>query len=200
LISNLVIHVSAEISDPTQIAIDGETFGRDVLGSPVPIDPGPHTIAATAPGYRPWSTRVQVGALGDTVVVDVPALEVLPDASVVAHARSVAATKRTAGLVMGGVGLVGLGVGAIFGLQAIVKVRDANDACPSAGVCTSASAVQENQVGRNFADASSVTVPVSAAVLAAGAFFFFTAHAPRGTEVGMEAAPGGARVRVGWSW
>jgi hypothetical protein len=199
-ISNLVIHVNADAREGAQITIDGESFGRDVLGTPMPIDPGPHSIVATAPGYRPWSTRVQVGALRDNVTVEVPALELLPDPGAVEHARSVAATKRTAGLAMGGIGLVGVGVGVVLGLQAIVKIRDANTACPTGPICTDASAVQENQTGRSFADASSVTIPVSAAVLVAGAVLFLTSRAPHGAEIGAEVSPGGARVKVAWSW
>jgi hypothetical protein len=134
------------------------------------------------------------------LTVDVPALEALPDPSVVEHARSVAATKRAAGLALGGVGLVGLGVGAILGLQAMVKIRDANSVCTTGTLCTDANAVQENQTGRNFADASSVTIPVSAAVLVAGTLLLLTSHAPRGAEIGAEVSPAGARLRVAWSW
>jgi len=199
-ISNLIIHVSTLGRVAAQIAIDGEAFGGDVLGAPIPIDPGPHTIVATAPGYATWSTRVQVGVLADNVTVEVPALEALPDPSVVAHERSAAATRRTVGFAAAGVGIVGVGVGAILGLQAIVKIHDANDLCPSGPSCSNANAVQENQTGKSFADASSVLIPVGAALLAGGALLVLTAPAPRGTEIRAEGSPGGARVRIGWSW
>ncbi len=200
-ISRLTIRLSAETESlPTQIAIDGEPFARDGLGAPVPMDPGPHSLLASAPGYRPWSARVQVGALGDSVTVAVPALEPIPDRSALEHARSGAATKRAAAFVVGGVGLAGLGVGAILGLQALVKIRDANTFCPSGPTCSDANAVHENQVGKTFGTASSVVLPVSAALLGAGTYLFFTSRASRDTEVGAELSPGGARLRVAWSW
>jgi hypothetical protein len=53
--------------------------GTDVtvlVGTAMPVDPGPHVIAATAPGYQPWTQTVQVAvaqqasvALGELVEV-----------------------------------------------------------------------------------------------------------------------------------
>ncbi len=47
----------------------------------VPIDPGVHAVAASAPGRRPWSTNVQLPPRATTLAVTVPALESLPAAS-----------------------------------------------------------------------------------------------------------------------
>jgi hypothetical protein len=199
-ISNLVLRLSGDATSSTQIAIDGEPLGRDIVGAPIPIDPGPHSIVVAAPGYKKWSGRIQVETLGDTIPVEVPPLEPLPDPAVVESARKAAATRRTVGLVAGGVGLVGLGVGLILGSQAIVKIHEANDACPSGPTCSNASAVNENQSGKSFGIASSVVVPVSLAVLGAGTFLFFASHGPRQTEVAADVSPGGGRLRVGWSW
>jgi hypothetical protein len=200
-ISNLVLHLSGDVATPsTQIAIDGEAFGRDILGAPMPIDPGAHSIVATAPGYKAWSGHVRVETLGDTIQVEVPPLEPLPDPAVVAGARRAAETRRTAGLVLGGAGLVGIGVGLLLGAQAVVKIRDANDLCPSGPTCADASAVHENQVGKSLGIASTIVVPVGAAMLGAGTFLFFTSRGAQRAEVGAEMTPAGARLKVAWSW
>jgi hypothetical protein len=199
-ISNIAVHLTGDAAGTVQISIDGESVGRETIGAPMPIDPGPHTIVAAAPGFKRWSSRIRVETNGDTIPVEVPPLEPLPDASVVESARRAAATKRTIGLAAGAVGLVGLGVGLLLGEQAIVKIHDANDLCPSGPTCANQAAVNENQTGKGLGNAASVIVPASVVVLGAGAFLVLTTHGPRPLEVGTELTPGGARVRVGLSW
>jgi serine/threonine-protein kinase len=200
LLANLVVNLSAgAAAASTQIAVDGESVGREIVGTTLPTDPGPHAIVATAPGYKPWSGHVQL-TLGATIEVTVPPLEPLPDPSVVEHAQRAAETRRMAGLVTGGVGLVGLGVGLLLGGQAIVKIRDANDLCPGSLACANQAAVNENQTGKSLGIASSVLVPVSVAALAAGSFLIVTSRRPRGAEVAADVSTGGARLRVEWSW
>jgi hypothetical protein len=48
-----------------------------VFNMPVPVDPGPHTIVAEAPGHKPFETEVSIGKGGKRVVI-VPSLEALP--------------------------------------------------------------------------------------------------------------------------
>lgn len=42
------------------VELDGVSLGSSSIGVEVPIDPGPHTIQAKAPGYQPYSTTVDV--------------------------------------------------------------------------------------------------------------------------------------------
>ncbi|MGE5787997.1 MAG: PEGA domain-containing protein [Myxococcales bacterium] len=42
------------------VELDGVSLGSSSIGVEVPIDPGPHTIQAKAPGYQPYSTTVEV--------------------------------------------------------------------------------------------------------------------------------------------
>ena len=200
-LSRLVLRASgdARVSDVT-IAVNGESLEREVLLEPMPIDPGPATIVVREPGYRAWSTRAEIGPLGDTVTVLIPPLERLPDPSQVASEHARVATKHAAGVALGGAGLLAVGVGAILGLQAIVKIHDANQLCPGSTTCSNAGAVEENATGRDFADASTVVLPVGAALLGVGAFLFFSSRERHAPEFGAEVSSNGARVRVGWSW
>lgn len=68
---------------------DGFRIGSSAWGMPQPIDPGSHTIVARAPGYRSFSTTVDVAAEGTALVVEVPALEQGEDAPPVAAAVAV---------------------------------------------------------------------------------------------------------------
>jgi hypothetical protein len=53
---------------------DGVALDAAVLGSAVPVDAGAHLVEASAPGFKPWSQTVQVGARA-SITVTVPPLE-----------------------------------------------------------------------------------------------------------------------------
>jgi hypothetical protein len=200
-LSRLVVHMSDETSDPdARIALDGESFARDAFHDPVPIDPGDHAIVVTAPGFKSWATHITVGALAGVATVEIPRLTPLPNADEIALEQSRRATRRTAGFVLGGAGVVAVGVGSILGLQAIVKIRDAHYVCPAPGACDDTGAVHQNNVGGGYATASTILIPVGVALLGAGAYFALTSRASRAPEIGTEVSPAGARVRVGWAW
>lgn len=74
-VSKLVINI------PDKSRVDGLTITRDnepvepvMWNRALPIDGGPHTIKARAPGANEWSTQVTVGTEGDTKTVDIPDL------------------------------------------------------------------------------------------------------------------------------
>lgn len=73
-LSRLVLAVQ---SPPTglEIRVDDQRIEADALGVPMPVDPGPHTIAAAAPDRRPWSTTIDVAEGPADASVTVPALE-----------------------------------------------------------------------------------------------------------------------------
>ena len=43
-----------------EIRCDGRLVNRAEWGTPVPFDPGEHTVVATAPGKQPWSVKVKL--------------------------------------------------------------------------------------------------------------------------------------------
>ena len=58
---------------------DGEDITAS-LGEPVPVDPGKHVIAASAPGRIEWGTSVDAIAEGTVVAVAIPDLAKVPEA------------------------------------------------------------------------------------------------------------------------
>jgi hypothetical protein len=122
--------------------VDGTSaLARAVWGSPLPVDPGEHTIRASAPGYEDWSTTVKIDK-GESKTVEVPTLA----------AKGASAPKPEAPpppppadqspppepprggisvLTIGAyaVGAVGLGVGAGFGLASLSKASDLDGVC-----------------------------------------------------------------------
>jgi hypothetical protein len=43
------------------VVVDGVSLGDQVIGTPMPTDPGPHTVEATAPGFKSFRKSVRVG-------------------------------------------------------------------------------------------------------------------------------------------
>jgi len=58
-LSKIVISVPAENEVPSlEVRLDGHLIGKPAWGTAAPIDPGPHTVAASAPGKKEWSSEV----------------------------------------------------------------------------------------------------------------------------------------------
>lgn len=75
-LSRLTVAVAADAEIPgLQVRRDGSVVGKPLWGAPVPVDPGPHTLEATAPGRKKWTQTVQVGVAGATATATIPALE-----------------------------------------------------------------------------------------------------------------------------
>jgi hypothetical protein len=190
-------HIAIRLADPAShagVSLDGEPIVHDALTTPLPVDPGPHRVE----GGSSWSTIVQIAANGVTVEVEIPAdaAAPLPPPTVAPRPASTGSPLlRTVGVGAVGTGAATLVVGSIFGMQAIVKGRDANGACPTVA-CSNAGAVHENGVAKTYADVATVLVPVGAALAAAGVVLFFTSRGSVEPTLG----PGTARLDVKWSW
>src|SRR4051794_7964766 len=74
-LSKITITVAPASEAPgLQVSLDGQVLGKPAWGVAAPLDPGAHTIAATAPGKKSWSSQV-VFAPSEAKTVEVPALE-----------------------------------------------------------------------------------------------------------------------------
>jgi hypothetical protein len=99
---------------------------------------------------------------------------------------------RIAGLVVGAVGLVSVGVGAIFGLQAISKRHDAEAACQP-GSCGD-NAYSLNSEGKRDAWIADFAIGAGAVGLAVGAYLVLSSS---GGSTAPPAASTAPRVAVG---
>lgn len=139
---------------------DGAAIAAGELDTPTPLDPGTHTITATAQGFEPFSATVQIAPEpgNKTVTIELrPAAggvvssaphNVPPKDPTVPPAIKPSDTSEAggpgaltiAGSVVGGVGVVGVVIGAVFGVSTMNSLDEAeNDAalCPNKQ-CTSA--------------------------------------------------------------
>jgi len=130
--TGIVLEVSEEGAD---VAVDGESRGATPLAEPVRVSPGAHEVRVQRAGFHPLTIRVSVPA-GERVTVQanlVPVSEPAPPAVVQAPVDT--PPRETHG---GGAGplpwiLIGVGGasaigGVVFGLNALARRDDANDA------------------------------------------------------------------------
>jgi tetratricopeptide (TPR) repeat protein len=172
-----------------EVRRDGVAVQPAELGAPIPVDPGEHTIEAQAPGKQPWSAKVQVGD-ASKIQIDIPALQPIAAATASASAPpplalatsappadepSSGSAQRTAGLVAGGVGIVGVGLGAFFGLQASSKWSDAKDQCTAGNYGCTRDALELRSSAQSSANLSTAAFVAGGALLAAGTVLYLTA-------------------------
>lgn len=166
---------------------DGRDVGAGAWGASVPIDPGEHTIEATAPGRRPFNTKITVPAQAVTQTVQIPALEPEPTApaEVKPGATNVEAPPgtdqnsptvaplRVPGMIVGGVGIVTLGVSGIFALRASSLNSDSkeNGHCDAQNQCDDYGG-QKRDEAKTAANVATVTVLAGTALTALGVTLF----------------------------
>ena len=178
---------------------DGQPLGAGALGTMLPVDPGVHTVEVRAPGRAAWKRKIELLA-GERQTIDVPVLATVETpaepAPVAVVAPPVAAPlspppsssgAKTAGLVLGGVGVAGLAVGAVFGLLTGSAASSArphcpNDACDATGLA---------DVDRAKTDAwvSDVGFVAGGAALVAGVVLIVTARPTRPATSGLSLTP-----------
>jgi hypothetical protein len=207
---------------------DDAVLEHSEWGSAIPIDAGPHLLLATAPGYAPWTSSVDIAQDGLELTVVVPQLEALPVSPTAPPSAERApaptpeaipldrppatpghslSSQRVMGLVLGSAGLASLGVGAVAGAIAISKYQASKfaNACEAdnAAECQP-QAVADRNASRTAGDVATWTLGAGAAAVIAGATLWLTA--PRemnersGERTGWRVRPtlGGVLVSDVW--
>ncbi len=167
---------------------DGVDLPTEALGTPLPVNPGSYTLEASAPGFRPWSTRVDAKRPGQIVAVDLPPLEALPVEAVAvsadqAHGRERVddgpqRKRRRLALMIGAGGLVALGASVGLGLKAKSTWDSADAHCDDRNVCDDEGA-ELNREARLYGDIGTVVGGVGVAALITGTIFYLTAPSAR---------------------
>ena len=166
-----------------EILRDGTRLDRAAWGVPVPVDGGPHTLEAHAPDRRAWTLRFDVATAREQRTIEIPSLDVEAARAVPASAAPFAPSsgpdvaRQRWGVAVGAVGVVGLGVGTYFGVEAISKIHEAKSACPTAPSCTNASALTTNSDGLRDATVADVALGAGLVAVAIGAFLVVTGRA-----------------------
>jgi serine/threonine-protein kinase len=218
----MVVVSDAAASQGLEVRRDGMIMASTAWGFALPVDPGAHTIAASAMGHVPWSTTVQVAARADTLQVDIPALEDVPPTVAVQETGALRpdpieappsetppthdtggagnAQRLSAGL-LAGAGLLGIGVGTFFSFDAKSTYDASNQGggCAPNNRCTLAGMQDRARANQQALVATLAMGIGAAAVISGGALYFF---APRGGSTSVAIAPDihGGAIRITSPW
>ncbi len=196
------------------VRIDGVPEPLLARRASIPMKPGAHDVEVSLPHKKTWRGRIVAGSAGTAVEVDVPVEDdvatSVPRADATALLRSApkapdeesthGRAQRIAALGVGGAGLAGIGIGAVFGILALsdnAKLRhacggDIHHCLPGAPNVTS---LQSG--ARTAATVSTVGFVVGGAAFVAGIILYTSAPPSRRIEIRAAAADGAAGILVG---
>jgi hypothetical protein len=162
------------------VARDGKLLGAPSLGKPLPLDPGTHRFTTQAPG-GPMHEQTITIATGDRIRLELTVQLPRGGGAAPAAAQAVQAAPSPAAstpasrpwvFVAGGIGVAGLGVGAVTGILAISEKSTIEANC--AGVACSREGLDAAKRGQAMGWASTVGFGVGLAGLATGAVLLLT--------------------------
>jgi hypothetical protein len=201
--SVVLVATDAQGNDLSQVTVtlDGAPFATVLDGRALPLDPGNHVLRFAAPGKPAVDKSIvahesekgrQVSVVLGTPAVG-PALPVPPGAVpppvVSAPVASDAppngahwSTRRTLAVASAGVGVIGLGVGAVFGIVGLSDASAVKSDCPAAGCANHAQAVSDRNSSLLAGNVSTAAFIVGGLGLAAGAVLWFTAPKSAGAS------------------
>jgi len=183
-------------ADAASVALDGVSVGDQVIGTPMPTDPGPHTVEAKAPGMKPFRQAIRVAEQQSETVELVLEAEPAPPAAASGPGggvRSGSKGARIAGFVIGGVGIASLGASGVFyGLRAS-KISHLDSLCPSRQ-CPSKAQQSDIDAGKRDTTIANVTLAVGIAAVAGGVVLVLTSGPSSEPSVALAPAPGGAQL------
>ncbi|MEO6598271.1 MAG: tetratricopeptide repeat protein [Polyangiaceae bacterium] len=190
-----------------EVRRDGVALQPAEFGSPIPVDPGEHVVEALAPGKQPWSAKVQVSGDAAKILVEIPNLQApgvqAQPASTLSSSLSTtppAADKppsggqQRIGLVVTGVGVVGIGLGAFFGLQASSKWSEAKGKCTDYPYGCTSDATDLRSSANSRATASTLAFVGGGVLVATGLVLYLTAPVKK-ESVALRFGPGSAFVQ-----
>lgn len=164
---------------------------KELWGVPVPIDPGAHTIEVTAPGKKPWTTKLDIPSGAGERAVPIPELADEPaappppakDAGAAPPPPPPADTgspdrgrnQRIAGFAVGGAGLGGVLIGSVFGALAFSRYGDSQREHCDGIACDSQKGINLIKDARSAADVSTVAFIAGGVAVATGLVLVLTA-------------------------
>jgi len=200
--------VRGQGAEYASISLDGVAIGAASVGVKLPVDPGPHSIEARAPGFKTSRTNVEL-AEKESKSVEL-ALERLPVAATApepAGAGSAAVENHEhesdqpnlVPFVIGGAGVVSLGASLVFFVlrQNAISTLDSQCNLPPSHACP-AEAKSTYDAGKTYSMLVNVTLGVGVAGVGAGTVLLLMQNklksASIGLALGARAAPLGASL------
>jgi hypothetical protein len=185
------------------VTVDGHPLASTLDGTPLSIDPGEHAFAFTATDQAPVTQTfvLREGEQGrhERIVIGSP-----PPPPIAASTPATAAesapeartsdgrTQKILGVTATAVGLAGIAVGTVFGLETASEANKQKTDCPTETNCLHrAQAASEHSSGATDATISTVAFIAGGAFVATGVVLFLTAihREPQLPTVGFTLTP-----------
>lgn len=173
------------------VTIDGKPFTERLDGAALPVDPGSHVFVITVRGEPPVSRTLVIreGEKGRIEQVSLAPKAPPPSEAAPPGEPSGLGAQKILGIAAGALGVVGVGVGSIFGSLAISAADQQKVNCASASICADhAQALDDHASAVTMGTASTAAFVAGGALLVTGSILFFTARSPR-REAALQVAP-----------
>ncbi len=173
----LILKSAHDLPNGSALEIDGSPVTLHVIGIPMPLDPGDHTVRLSVPGKQAWESTVilREKETNEVTLPDfLPGILVYEAAKDPAQANGAAPpaypsqpeskapprTELSAGSwILGGLSLASLGVSAVTGIMALNKQSSYREACNlGRSFCAESSAVDDANSARTLAWVSTGTL------------------------------------------
>lgn len=194
----IAVEASARSAADLVVRIDGAPVPSASWGKPYPVDAGERLLEATATGRLPFEEKLTIRdgeSRATTVALTLRPADPTPPPSPVQApvGGGDGGTLQPLGLVVGGVGIAGLGLGAVTGALAIGKKSDGDVGCDGNACPPPALAARED--GLTFATISTVGFVAGGVLLAGGVVLFVLGAPDEGgtTTARLTAGPGALR-------
>ncbi len=171
-----------------KVTIDGASTSQSLDGRAIALDPGSHTFKfesvgqpaveksfVLVEGAKDRQERIEIGPHAPV------SLAVTGGPQPTASTGHASGTQKSVGFVVGGVGVLGVAAGSLFGLMASSKWSASKNDCGSTSCPNRPAAVSEHDTAASDATLSTVAFVAGGAALAAGVILFLTA--PHGTHM-----------------
>jgi hypothetical protein len=161
---------------------NGVLLGPAAWGTPIPIDPGRHVLRVTAPGRKPWTASVTIGAEPERKLVEVPELEHAPFPPPKAPPPErrpeqssddsfVFTPLRVAGVGFGSAALASFGIAAFAAVRALDGKSDWKRLCERSA-CQTIESEREREAAATSADFATLGVIAGGVLAGTGALLF----------------------------
>ncbi len=190
-VPRLLVKLVGPVPPQTVVRRNNVELGPASLGSSLPVDPGDYAVVVTAPGTEEATYSIHVG-VAESRTLEVSHGKPLEKG----HGTGAAASgdgKRTAGWIVGGVGVAGLAVGAVTGVMVLGKKSAADADCPNQ-ICNR-DGYDAVESGRTLGTVSTVGFVVGALGVGVGGWLLLSS----GGEAGGETAVGASANATGGS-
>jgi hypothetical protein len=184
-------------AESAAVVVDGVSIGEQVIGTPMPTDPGPHTVEATAPGFKPFrkSVRLAEQQSESIEVMLEPEPVAPPTGGGAGTVRPGPGRSPVYGYVIGGIGIASLGASGVFFALRAGKISDLDKVCPPPErQCPSHAQQTDIDAGKMYTTLANVTLAVGAAAVAGGLVLVLTSGPSNEGSVALAPAPGGAQL------